>query len=317
MDRPRRATNVGYCLDVDGTLHRTGSVFVEMLARLGYDDAMHLDSAERRHRRNVIGTVVEYGAGETARRRWGRLLWALDALAVLGAGGLAGAAVTAVERLRRLAPQGVDREPRGTSAHLADGDGGLDYRRMQRRALDAYGEMIAGRRRRTVERAASEIVGSHVGIDPAVSRAVERVQAAGADVCLITDAPAHAARAYARELTGSEWGVAATRYHVDEDGRYTGEYTMVDKGAASRRLRSEAEWERLIAGGDAAVDLPMAEPADLFLAVEGEGRLLSALDAPAGPSPPADCAVVRVDRDRHLGPALVDALDRVTDRAGG
>jgi phosphoserine phosphatase len=314
-DPPRRATDVGFCLDVDGTLHRSGSVFVETLARLGFDGAMTMGAADRRHRREVIGTVVEYGAGPDSRRRWERIMWALDAVAGRGGEPLAAAAVSAIERGRALLPDRApddDVQPR-TSAHRADGDGGLDYRTMQRRALDAYGRVIEGRRREHVERAARETVAAHVSTDPEVAATVERLQAAGATVCLVTDAPAHAARAYAEQLTGDPARVAATRYHVDDDDRYTGEYTVVDKGAAARTFRASGDWDRLVAAGDAVVDLEMGAEADRFLAVAGEGGLLTALDAPAGPDPP-DCEVVRVERDESVAPALWASLAAVADR---
>jgi len=314
MVHPTRATDVGFCLDVDGTLHRSGSVFVETLAHLGYCGALDLDETDRQHRREVIETVVEYGAGPDARRRWGRLLTGLDVLAESGGAPLADATVTALERAHTVVRKRRDDLPAGTSAHVADGDAGLDYRTMQRQALDAYGAMIAGRRADTVERAARKVVSTHVETDPVVADAVERLRAAGATVCLVTDAPAHAARAYADVMTGSGNGVAATRYHVDAAGRYTGEYTLVDKDRAVRRLRRIGEWDRLVAGGDAVVDLAMAPSADCFLAVAGEGGLLDALDAPAGPAVPSGCTVVRVDRDRSVGTALLDALERVTDR---
>lgn len=311
MSSPPRATAVGFCLDVDGTLHRSGSVFVETLAHLGFCGELSLDADERRHRRDVIGTAVEYDAGTTARRRWGRVLRGLDALALAGGRPLADAAVSGLERLRAAVSE--DGTAPRRRAQRADGDG-LDYRTMQRRALDAYGRLIAGRRVEAVERAARAVVARHVETDPDVGTAVERLRAAGASVCLVTDAPAHAARAYARELSVPAGGVAGTRYHVDADGRYTGEYTLVDKGAAARRFRRSGDWERLVAAGDAVVDLPMGSPADLFLAVAGEGGLPAALDEPAGPAPPPTCDVVRVGPDRPVGAALVDALESVTDR---
>ncbi len=310
MSSPRRATAVGFCLDVDGTLHRSGSVFVETLAHLGFCGALDLDAAERRHRRDVIGTVVEYDAGRRARRRWEGVLRGLDAVAVAGAPPLSDAVVSGLERIHAALP--ADSDPARRHAQRADGDG-LDYRTMQRRALDAYGRLIAGRRPVTVQRAARAVVARHVATDPAVEAGLERLRAAGASVCLVTDAPAHAARAYARELPVAVEGVAGTRYAVDADGRFTGAYDVVDKGAAARRFRRAGEWERLIAAGDAVVDLAMAPSADLFLAVAGEGGLPAALDAPAGPDPP-DCELVRVGPDRDLVPALVDALETVTDR---
>ncbi len=314
MSSPRRATAVGFCLDIDGTLHRSGSVFVETLAHLGFCGELSLDADERRHRRNVIGTVLEYDAGPAARRRWVRILRGLDALAVVGGRPLADAAVSGLERLHEAVPDDPATAPR-RGAQRADGDG-LDYRTMQRRALEAYGRLIAGRRAETVERAARGIVTQHVETDPGVETAVERLRAAGASVCLVTDAPAHAARAYASELSVPAARVAGTRYHVDADGRYTGAFTLVDKGAAARRFRRAGDWDRLVAAGDAVVDLPMATAADLFLAVAGEGGLPAALDAPAGPAPPSSCDVVRVGPDRSVGAALVDALETVTDRPG-
>lgn len=315
-DPPRRATDVGFCLDVDGTLHRSGSVFVETLARLGYGGALPLEAADRQHRRDVIGTVVEYGAGPESRRRWERIMWALDAVAGRGGEPIAAAAVSAIERGRTLLPDRADRDdgPHRTSAHRADGDEGLDYRTMQREALDAYGRVIEGRRRDAVERAAAATVAAHVSTDPAVAATVERLQAAGATVCLVTDAPGHAARAYADQLTGDPDRVAATRYHVDDDDRYTGEYTIVDKEAAARRFRAAGDWKRLVAAGDSVVDLQMGAVADRFLAVAGEGGLLAALDEPAGPDPP-DCEVVRVERDDPLASALWESLSAVADRA--
>ncbi len=51
---------VGLCLDIDGTVYRSSSVFIETLAFLPYADGITLTPAERRHRRTALTAVAEY-----------------------------------------------------------------------------------------------------------------------------------------------------------------------------------------------------------------------------------------------------------------
>jgi phosphoserine phosphatase len=300
------APAVGCCLDVDGTLHRSGSVFVETLAFLGYGDTLALDAEARRYRREVIGAVAEYDGGPAKRRRWEWALKVLDALAQVGGKRLAGATLSGLARLHDARSE--DRLPE-TAA-----DGGRarhgEYRAMQRRVLDAYGNLLAGMDQETVERAARDAVERHVGVDLCVERAIAVARAeADAEVFLVTDAPVHAARAYADVLFGEPDNAIGTRFAVDDAGRFTGEYELVDKGRAAERLRAERGWEFVVAAGDSAVDLRMASAADAFLAVDGEGDVERALDDPtAAVDLPESCRVYRVGRGESVGPSLLQAL---------
>lgn len=49
---------IGACLDINGTIYRSGSVFIEMLVFLPYTDGITLSPAERRHRRTALTAVA-------------------------------------------------------------------------------------------------------------------------------------------------------------------------------------------------------------------------------------------------------------------
>jgi len=181
-----------------------------------------------------------------------------------------------------------ERSDRATDAAGDPGDGVADDRRgtredgtsypvMRRAVLGEYGAFLAGRRARDVEAAVRRVVVRHLGVDDGWIRLVGRLRSAGAAVHLVTDAPAHVARPYARTVGVDPDAVHATRYRTDGEGRYTGAYDPVDKGVVAREVRAADGVDWLVAAGDSAVDLRMRDAADVFFAVNGEGDLAAEL----------------------------------------
>lgn len=296
---------VALCLDVDGTIHRHGSVFVESLALLAYDGGLDLSSADREAIRTILGTVAEYAGGERSRRRWLRVIDVCDAVAATGLGRPVARILGALIRTRA----------RRATASPPGGDAS-EYRAMQRRVLDAYGQFLDGRPTRSVATAFERVIDRHLRVDDAVRRTLSRE---GVKTTLVTDIPTHVAAAYAG-LLGTAVDTIGTTFAVTA-GRFTGEYDFVAKGPAVEQYRAERDPAVLVAAGDSTADLAMASAADIFLAVEGRGAITKTIPeqyrtiglqdlGPAALDPPPD--VVEVPRDVSLS----YALDRVLDTVG-
>lgn len=310
---------IGLCLDVDGTVYRSGSVFIETLAFLPYADGFALTSADRRRRRIALRAVADYSGGFAARIKWRCLLTGLDALRVVGAERSSEALLEAVaERRAARATRPGDRS-REDAPSISDADA---YATMRRTVLSAYGELIRGKRATDVERAVIPVVERRCSVDSEPRATLDRLtRHADADVFLITDAPEHVATAYARNLA-EDVQVRGTVYETDADGRYTGEFARADKRAAVGRLRAEREWDYVVAAGDAPVDAKMAREANLFLAVAGQGdlsRRLRGTDTVSLRGPDRDLRselalarkIVRVPRDEPFARALRTVLNAV------
>ncbi|WP_136690087.1 HAD family hydrolase [Halorhabdus amylolytica] len=292
---------VALALDVDGTVHRHGSVFVESLALLPYAGDISLDETDRDTLRDVLGSVAAYAGGDRSRRRWLAVIRVCDALAAAG-----------LERpVARLLAGLVRYRARYASTSESAGDAG-DYREMQRRILDRYGTFLDGRRRERVERAFQRVLERHFRVDPALRRALaDLATVVDLDVVLLTDVPTHIARPYAA-LLGDDVEVVGTDF-ATIDGRFIGKYTFVGKGATVDRLRAERGLDYVLAAGDSANDLPMAAAADLLLAVAGRGNLLTELppefrsievSAVRTTGLPADTDAVLVPRETSVADAL-------------
>ena len=258
--------HVGLCLDVDGTVHRHGSIFVEALALVPYASDLRIDDTDRASLREVLGAVAAYAGGDRSRRRWLGALRVCDALAAIG-----------FERPVARALAGLIRRRAKRASSSSAGNTG-DYRAMQRRILDRYGAFLDGRRRERIERAFEQVVTSHLRVDPATSRTLaDFAESVELDVVLVTDVPTHVARPYAG-LLGEGVDVVGTDFETAE-GRFTGDYAFVEKGPAVEALRAERGWDYTLTAGDSGNDLPMAAVADLFLAVDGRGTVREQLPA--------------------------------------
>ncbi|WP_158855043.1 HAD family phosphatase [Halorhabdus sp. CUG00001] len=274
---------VGLCLDIDGTIHRHGSIFVETLAVLPYASELPLSDADRAAIRNVLGAVADYAGGDRSRDRWLGALRGCDALAAMGLDAIVARVLAKAIRLRA----------RGASRSGPTGDG-ADYRSMQTQVLDAYGQLLRDKRAEQIDDAVTAALGLAVRVD---ERLQETLRERGVDVVLVTDVPTHVATQYA-QLIDDRVRVVGTDFET-RDGRFTGEYSFVQKGPAVERLRNRRDWDYVIAAGDSASDLPMARAADLFLAVAGRGNVIEEL--------PAESRTVSAEA---LG---ADQLDRSTD----
>lgn len=252
---------VGLCLDVDGTIHRHGSIFVESLAVLPYASDLPIEGRERELLTEALGTVAAYAGQDQSRRRW---LGALRVCDVFDRVGLGSVAAHVLVRLIRY---------RATQASGAPATGETEgYRDMQRRILDQYGAFLEGRRRDRTERAFEQVASSHLRAEPSIRETLAALTAAAdIDVVLVTDVPTHIARPYAG-LVGAGVDAVGTDFETVE-GRFTGDYTFIKKGAEVERMRAERGWDYVLAAGDSANDLPMAAAADLFVAVAGRGNV--------------------------------------------
>jgi hypothetical protein len=309
---------IGLCLDIDGTLYRSGSVFIETLAFLPYADGIALTPAERRHRRTALAAVAEYHGGWAGRVKWRGVLAALD---VLRARGRRTLSETVLETLARRRADGLQRgDAPGSSRSVPIS--GSDYQRMRETVLAAYGRLLRGRRRADVTNAVERVVGRRCDVPARLRATLDRLaRRADADLFLVTDMPDHVGAAYARQLDAVA-GVVGVTYGTDDADRYTGEFARVEKGTTVSRLRNEREWDYVLAAGDSPVDFPMADESDCFLAVTGRSNLTGRLRSDDTASPRGSAAdlrtrlapdrnVVRVPRDEAFGAAFRTTLRAV------
>ena len=305
---------IGVCLDVDGTIYRSGSVFVETLGYLPFATDLSIDDADERRLRAALSAVAGYRGGRLARVKWTGVFSILGALSAYGGDDLPEAI------LARLIDRRSERSADGSGRALSRRNAPGDYWSMQRDVLAAYGGFLRGRDHRTVERAIEAVVADRCPIDPSIRDVLEEIAPAPeTDLALVTDMPAHVATAYAEQLSG-EVPVAATTYEIDADGRYTGRFETVGKNEAVADLRAARDWSHVVAAGDSVADLPMAEEADVFLAVAGQGNIAGHLDGRPSSEAAIDRAeprarepadVVRVAPDERLAPVLRDVLPTV------
>ncbi len=263
---------IGVCLDIDGTIYRSGSVFVETLIRLPDAPGCSFTAGERAQLRTALGTVGRYQGGRMTAWRWRSSLRLVDTLRGLGM------ETTATELLARfLAAQAwLDAVTPTRGERTSEGD----YETLRSTLLHQYGTAVAGHDRASVVRGVEALFRRLNLITAGVSKVCADARQAGIDLALVTDMPAHIARPYAEmTLGGSAQAVVGTKFNVKED-RFTGAFDAVDKGAAVKRLRDRNDWEFVIAAGDTGRDLAMARAADHFIAVSGQGHIRSQLDDP-------------------------------------
>lgn len=293
---------LGVCLDIDGTVYRSGSVFVESLGFLPYAADVSTDDADARHLRTALAAVAEFRGGTVGKVKWLGVFSVLDLLRTAGANRVSEALLDGlVERRAERSLEGDGRSS-GTRPERLRPRALGDYRSMQRTVLTAYGRFLRGKRAEVVERAVEEIVAERCRVDPGLEALLSDVSAdPAAEVALVTDMPEHVASAYARTLD-AEAVVRGTRFETDAEGRYTGRFETVDKGATVARLRADRGWTRVVAAGDSSVDLAMADEAEVFLAVAGQGDISRRLEGD-----PAE-RVVRVGPGERFEPALREVV---------
>lgn len=267
---------VGVCLDIDGTVYRSGSVFVETLGFLPYADGVSMDETDKRHLRTALAAVAEFHGGTLGKLKWMGVLTLLDVLRANGANRFSESVLTSlIEHRTEQSPGQAEQWSRGQSRRTELRRVSGDYRSMQRTVLASYGRFLRGKHRSAVERAVDEIVDEQCRIEPRLEVLLDGITTNPVtELVLITDMPEHVASAYARKLE-PEVTVKGTSFETDAEGRYTGQFAGIDKEATVARLRTDRRWTHVIAAGDSSVDLEMASEADIFLAVAGQGDLAS------------------------------------------
>jgi phosphoserine phosphatase len=295
----------GLCLDVDGTLYRDGSVFIETIARLPHA-AVDWSAADRAALRRTVGVVGDYHGGRWTARRW-RLT--LGLVGLVGRVGGPDTAVAALERLRELQAR-VD-DPRSGPARDRST---ADYERMRASVLETYGAAVAGHRRATLVEAVAGVLADGDPVDGPTATTLRELAGPRLEVALVTDMPAHVAEPFAESVLGVPTvAVAATRFGTDGDGRLTGGIEPVRKGRAVAALRERRGWSRVVAAGDSVPDLAMREHAGQFIAVGGQGRIREALPEHAIAGETSErrlhgASVVYVPREQPLGTVLRSVL---------
>lgn len=285
--------HTGVCLDIDGTLYRQGSVFVEAIASLAVQSTL-FDPSARTHLRGAVGTVGEFYGGPFTRWRWEQTLRGLEGLRRQSNAQTAARALdwlrTARERLDGALPETDGRVD--SAARVA----------FQQQLLTRYSRALAGQDRADLSGALRSILRDVQPIDRRTGAALSRLANGGADLMLVTDMPSHVAEAFAEaSIDAPVASVNGTTFQTDESGAFTGDYTTIDKGTVVETLVGEREWEYTLAAGDTDRDAAMAPHVDTFLAVAGHGGVRRAIEGL-----PGEQTVLYVGRGDALGDVLID-----------
>jgi Phosphoserine phosphatase len=289
--------NIGLCLDIDGTLYRGGSVFVEALPWLA--GGSWTRPSDRAHLRATVGAVARHHGGWLREVVTRGLLSGVDTLRAAGADRAAETALETLSRLPAPSANGGTQSDRGR-------------KRLRECLLTEYGAAVADRPAAAIRRGLAAVFAK--GPDKPVPSLPDRlvstlseIATRGVDIALVTDAPAHVAQAFADSAMelGRIVTVVGTQYDR-VDGVFTGEFTRIHKGKMISELADRRGWDRVIAGGDTARDLAMAERADRFVAVEGHGDIRGQV-APRGEAPGIEGTnAAFVPRGQRLSPVLRD-----------
>lgn len=313
-------SQIGVCLDIDGTLYRSGSAFVESLIRMPDAPNCSFTATERAQLREALGIVGRYQGGRATSWRWRFGLRLVDVFRALGMTVIAkrvlARLLAAQAWLDSVTPAcGGDRTPKG------------GYQELRMALLQQYGTVIAGHDSTTVTRSVKSLFQQLRPITPGIPAVCADAHRAGVSVALVTDMPDHVVKPYAETiLPGSVQAVVGTDFETDSN-QFTGTFDPVDKRAAVAQLRDRYGWEFVIAAGDTGRDLPMATTADHFIAVSGQGNIRTHLNDPVvldtdGQSPPhvRDVAVSYVPPEQDLSGALrliLGAAGGAVDTEGG
>lgn len=291
--------NVGLCLDIDGTLYRGGSVFVEALPWLA--GAAWTQSTDRTHLRAAVAAVMRHYGGPLQEVATRGLLSAVDGLRVLGCNQTAEAALKMLSEL---------------SGPNANGNGDTELYESREREhlrellLSEYGAAVADRPVTIVRRSLATVF--HHRRDGAVpslpDRLVTTLSEIATDdvgVALVTDAPAHVAQAFTEGTAELNDAVSVVGTQYDRvDGVFTGDFTRVDKGEVITELADRRGWDWVIAGGDTTRDLAMAQRADRFIAVEGHGDIRRWAETEGIAETTRDTRATFVPHGQQLSPVL-------------
>ena len=285
--------HTGLCLDIDGTLYRQGSVFVETVASLAVQSPL-FEPPARAHLREAVGIVGEFYGNRFTRWRYEQTLRGLDVLRRHSSSTTAARAFTWLRETReRVVGVSGGRERRAAPAARAV---------FQQRLLDCYAHALAGTDSAQVAEAARSILCDLQPIDRQTAAALSQLGCRGVELVLITDMPAHVAEAFAETVIDAPvFAVAGTNFRTDETGAFTGDYTTIDKGAVVENLVDDRRWEFTLAAGDTDRDAAMAPHVDTFLAVAGHGGVLRATEGLSGGE-----TVFHVPHEQALGDVLIE-----------
>lgn len=262
---------VGLCVDIDGTLYRESSVFVEVVSALAVRSPA-LERSARARLRETIGLVGEFHGTAATRWRWEQTLRGLERLRQYAGRHTAGEAFQLLQRLRGRLEGWVP------AADARAGGDPAARERFQHRLLGTYGQAISGAEQTTLAMAGRDQLRRLQPVDPRTNQALVRLASAGVDIALITDMPTHIAAAFADVvLDAPVVAVCGTQFKTDPAGAFTGAYDRIDKGRRLKRISTDHDWETTVAAGDTDRDAAMAPHADAFLAVAGHGGVHRAL----------------------------------------
>ncbi len=289
--------NVGLCLDVDGTLYRRGSVFVEALPWL--TGAAWTRSTDRAHLRAAVAAVMRHYGGSLRGMVTRGLLSAVDSLRMLGCNQTAKAALKMLSQLS--GPHGNG----NTYPHR-----NREREHLHKLLLSEYGAAVADRPVTIVRRSLATVFHDrHDGAVPSLpDRLVTTLSEIATDdvsVALVTDAPAHVAQAFTESTAELNDAVSVVGTQYDRvDGIFTGDFTRIDKGEVITELADRQGWDWVIAGGDTTRDLAMAQRADRFIAVEGHGDIRRWAETEGTAEATRDTRATFVPYGQQLSPVL-------------
>lgn len=270
-------TTTALCLDIDGTLYRGGSVFIESISYLPFVQSGHWSPTDRRILRQAVGLVGRYYGNPWTEKRWRITLRTVDLLQRLGDGELA---LSLLDTLREVQTQiNTVIDPKYTFNSPSTNS----YDEMRISLLKKYAKAITTHRRGELRTAMKQALSRFALIDNPTAAALEDIttSTSSVELVLITDMPATIANIFAsKAIEVPIQVVVATKFETDQTGRFTGDFDSINKSRMLTALDEQHNWDHVIAAGDTVRDLRMQSTADQFIAVSGQGRINEHLQEP-------------------------------------
>jgi hypothetical protein len=299
------------CLDIDGTLYRDGSVFIESISYLPFVQSGHWSPTDRRMLRRAVGLVGGYYGNIWTEKRWQMTLRVVDILQRTGNNKLALSLLDTLRELQARLNSVI------TSEYSLNSPSTGNYNEMRISLLNKYAKAITTHHRADVRTAVENAISRCTLIDDTTATALEDITTSlsSSELVLITDMPTLIAEMFASEaIAAPVETVVATKFETDQRNRFTGEFQSINKSKMIKVLNKRYNWDRVIAAGDTVRDLEMQSTADQFIAVSGQGRIDEHLQEPyvtaskSNANPIDGSDNVYVPRDVSLGMVLRRAI---------
>lgn len=285
------------CLDIDGTLYRGGSVFIESLSYLPFVQSGHWSPTDRHVLRQAIGLVGRYYGNAWTEKRWQITLRIVDLLQRIGTDEIALSSLDTLREFQTQLNSVIDPE------YTFNSPSASDYDEMRISLLTTYAKAITTHHQSELRTAINDIISRCTLIDKTTATALEDISTSSSslDIILITDMPTTIAETFASEaIEAPIQTTVATRFETDQTERFTGEFHSINKSEMLTTLDEQHDWDRIVAAGDTVRDLRMRSIADRFIAVSGQGQINEYLQKPYVTATGSNPEIINNSRDVYV-----------------